>query len=105
MKVWKFKKHIEIDKTIGNFHIETFHCGSYKNGKPKHWTELHCWYECDCENCPLSWEVRGYDDVDCGCYMAEYGDYPKTDLICKLPRWIKKILLKHKLESEEPEGE
>ena len=25
MKVLKFKKRIEIDKTIGNFHIETFH--------------------------------------------------------------------------------
>ena len=101
MKVWKFKKHIEIDKTIGNFHIETFHYGSFENDKPKHWTELHCWYECDCEHCPLSWEVRGYDDVDCGCYAAEYGeDYPKTSLICMLPRWIKKILLRHKAESE-----
>lgn len=102
MKVWKFKKHIEIDKTIGNTHIETFHYGSYENDKPTHWTELHCWYECDCEHCPLSWEVRGYDDVDAGCIMAEYGEgYPKTDLICKLPRWIKKILLKHKKKSEE----
>lgn len=100
MKVWKFKKRIEIDKTICNFHIETFHYGSFENDKPKHWTELHCWYECDCERCPLSWEVRGYDDVDCGCYMAEYGDYPKTALICMLPRWIKKILLKHKQKSE-----
>ena len=101
MKVWKFKKRIEIDKTIGNLHIETFHYGSFENDKPKHWTELHCWYECDCEHCPLSWEVRGYDDGDCGCYMAEYGDYPKTDLICRLPRWIKKILLRHKQGSEE----
>lgn len=98
MKVWKFKKHIEIEKTIGNFHIETFHYGSFENDKPKHWTELHCWYECDCENCPLSWE--SYDE-DCGCYMAEYGDCPKSELVCMLPRWIKKILLKHKQESEE----
>ena len=102
MKVWKFKKRIEIDKTIGNFHIETLHYSSYENDKPKHWTELHCWYECDCEHCPLYWEVRGYDDADCGCYMAEYGeDYPKTDLICMLPNWIKKILLRYKTERSE----
>lgn len=102
MKVLKFKKRIEIDKTIGNFHIETFHYGSFENGKHKNWTELHCWHECDCEHCPLSWEVRYYDDVDCGCCMAEFGkDYPKTMLVCMLPNWIKKILLKHKTKSED----
>ena len=101
MKVWKFKRRIEIDKTIGNFHIETFHYGSFENDKPKHWTELHCWYECDCEHCPLSWEVRGYDDCDCGCYMADFGeDYPRTLLICMLPNWVKKILLRHKVGKE-----
>ena len=99
MKVLKFKKRIEIDKTIGNFHIESFHYGSYENDKPKHWTELHCWYECDCKHCPLSWEDRSYEGEcnDCGCYMAEYGnDYPKTMAICMLPNWIKKILLRYK---------
>ncbi len=50
MKVCKLKKRIEIDKIIGNFHIATFHYGSFENGKHKNWTELHCWYECDCEN-------------------------------------------------------
>lgn len=50
---------------------------------------------------PISCEVRGYDDVDCGRYMAEHGEeYPKTDLICKLLNWIKKILLKYKTEKE-----
>lgn len=95
MKVWKFKKRIEIDKAIGNFHINTFHYGSFENNKHKNWTELHCWYECDCEHCPLSWEVRSYEgDCDCGCYMAEHGDdCPKTLLICMLPNWVKKILL------------
>lgn len=96
MKVWKFKRHIEINKTIGNIHIETFRFGEFdKNGNRKHWTELRCWFEPDCEHCPLSWEERGLEDCDCGCYMAEYGeDYPKTELICMLPGWIKKILLK-----------
>ncbi len=103
MKVWKFKKRIEIDKTIGNIQIHTFHYGGLdKKGKSKSWTELHCWYECDCKYCPLSWEVRGYDDTDCGCYMAEAGeDYPKSLLICMLPRWIKKILLRRKVKGEE----
>lgn len=102
MKIWKFKKRIEIDKKIGNFRIGTFHYGSFENDKRKNWTELHCWYESDCEHCPLCWEVRGYDDVDCGCYMAEYGnDCPKTVLICMLPVWIKKILLRYKRKSEE----
>ena len=95
MRVLKFKKRIIIDKTIGNVHIKTFHYNSNKNDKPKHWTELHCWYECDCEGCPLSWEDRGYDDVECGCHMADVGEeYPKTLLVCMLPRGIKKILLR-----------
>ena len=98
MRVLKFKKRIEIDKTIGNIHIATFNYGRFdRSGKSKRWTELHCWYEPDCECCPLSWEVRGYEDCDCGCYMAEYSeDYPKTKLICMLPKWIKKILLRYK---------
>lgn len=102
MKVLKFKRHIEIDKTIGNIHIETFKCGRFdRSGKSKDWTELHCWYEPDCECCPLSWEERGLEDCDCGCYMAEYSkDYPKTMLICMLPNWIKKIIDKHKAESK-----
>ena len=88
---------IEIDETIGNFHIRTFHRCSFKNNKHKEWTELYCWHELDCENCPLSWEDRGYEDVDCGCYAAEPGEeYPRL-AICMLPNWIKKILLRHRL--------
>lgn len=98
MTLWKFKKRIEIDKKIGGFNISTFHYGGFdKKGKHKNWTELHCWYECDCENCPLSWEDKDYwgECNDCGCYMAEVGeDCPKTLLICMLPRWIKKIIYK-----------
>lgn len=106
MKVLKLKRHIEIDKTIGDFHIETFHYSSRENGKPKQWTELHCWCESDCKYCPLSWEDISYEGecYDCGCYMAEHGnDYPKTILICMLPNWIKKILLRYKTEREAAE--
>lgn len=101
MKVLKFKKGIDINKTIGNIRIETFHYGSCEKNKLKLWTELHCWHECDCKHCPLSWEVRCYDDFDCGCYAAELGeDSPKTSLICMLPRWIKKIILRYKTKKE-----
>ena len=101
MKLLKIKKRIEIDKTIGNFHISTFHYGGFdKKGKSKHWTELHCWYECDCEDCPLSWEDISYEGEcnACGCYMAKVGeDCPRTLLICRLPKWVKRILLRHKV--------
>ena len=99
MKVLKFKKHIEIDKTIGNIHINTFHYSSRENGKPKHWTELHCWCEPDCECCPLSWEDRSWEGecYDCGCYMAKHSnDYPETMLICMLPYWVKRLIKKIK---------
>lgn len=97
MKVWKFKRRIEIARKIGNFYIQTFHYCSLKNDKRINWTELHCWYECDCEHCPLSREVRGYEDTDCGCYMAEYDeDYPRLLVICMLPNWVKRILLRHR---------
>jgi hypothetical protein len=99
IKICKFRKKFDIDKAIGNFHISTFHHASFGKGKSKHWTELHCWYEGDCEHCPLSWEYRSYEGecYDCGCYMAEVGKYyPKTMLICMLPNWMKKVLLKYK---------
>lgn len=95
MKVWKFKKRIEIDKTMGNFHISTFHYGSYENDKPKHWTELHCWCEPDCENCVSAWEDRGYEGecYDCGCCLAKKGCEEAPIWICMLPNWVKKIFV------------
>ena len=49
---------------------------------------------CDCEACPLSWEDRGYDDIDCGCWVYEdpYGD----EIICRFPSFIKRLILKSK---------
>lgn len=46
----------------------------------------------ECEECPLSWEDRGLEDVDAGCCVS--GDFeinkwcyiPK--LICKVKRWL-----------------
>lgn len=48
----------------------------------------------DCEHCPLSWEERGYDDVDAGCHC--YDDFYGNKFVCFLPRFIKKIILKRK---------
>jgi hypothetical protein len=48
----------------------------------------------DCETCPLSWEDRGYDDIDCGCWVYEdlYGD----EIICRFPNFIKRLILNAK---------
>lgn len=97
MKILKFKKCIEIDKTFGDFHISTFRYSSLKNDKHKQWTEMECWHEPDCESCVLSWEHRNYEGecIDCGCYLAETSeDCPRLSVICMLPNWVKRILLK-----------
>lgn len=102
MRVLKLKKPIKIAKKIGNFHIKTLRRSSIE--KDKHWTELHCWYECDCQNCPLSWVEQYYEDCDCGCWMAEYGEeYPKSLLVCMLPKWAKNILLRRVEKRQEKE--
>lgn len=41
MTIFKFKKRVEIEKSIGNLKLETFHYGSYEGGKHEDWTELH----------------------------------------------------------------
>lgn len=50
--------------------------------------------DCECENCPLSWEDRGYEGecYDCGCcvYKGFYG----YKLICHLPDFIKNMIRK-----------
>lgn len=99
MKILKFKKRIDIDKSIGNLKLQTFHYGSFdKNGKSKHWTELKLWHDNDCENCPCGWECRSYEGEceDCGCYISKDGDFSAPTLVCMLPNWVKRILLKLK---------
>lgn len=49
---------------------------------------------CECETCPLSWEDRGYDDVDCGCWV--YDDLYGCEFVCYLPNFIKRLILKAK---------
>lgn len=49
--------------------------------------------EIKCEDCPLSWEERGLEDCDCGCYI--YGDlYDGGKLVCHFPESIKRFMAK-----------
>lgn len=98
MTIFKFKKRVEIEKSIGNLKLETFHYGSYEGGKHKDWTELHLWYDNDCEYCPCGWEYRSYEGEceDCGCLVSKDGDFSAPTLVCMLLNWIKRIILKLK---------
>ena len=44
----------------------------------------------DCEYCPLSWEERGLEDADVGCYR--YGDLYGYKIICHMPNSIKRFI-------------
>lgn len=102
MRLLKFKKRIDIDKTIGNFYIVTSHFGAYDpDGTHKDWTELHCGYNCDCKNCPASWSDWYGEDGDCGCYLAKLGEEYAPLWKCMLPKWAKKILIKLMFAREE----
>lgn len=96
MKIFKFKKSIDINKSIGNLRIKTFNYGSYENGKHKSWSKLYIWYDNDCEYCPCGWEDRSYEGecYDCGCYLAKRGHEEAPTIICMLPNWAKTMLLK-----------
>lgn len=51
--------------------------------------------DCDCENCPLSWEVWSYEgDCDCGCMW--YDDLYGYKLVCYLPLFAKQIIYRIK---------
>lgn len=98
MTILKFKKRIKVDKSIGNLKIQTQLRDSYENGKSKKWTELRLSYNCDCENCPCSWECQSYEGEceDCGCLISKDGDFSAPLCICMLPWWMKNIILKMK---------
>ena len=59
--------------------------------------------ECDCENCILGWEERGYDDCDAGCYY--YPDLWTNGIVCHMPYFIKKILLNRRIRQQEKSWE
>lgn len=94
MKLLKTKKRIDFDISIKNIRISTFNYSAPKEDGWDSWTEIHLWYECDCENCPLSWEARSYEGEceDCGCLFDHNFNVPIWK--CMLPKWLKNIVLK-----------
>lgn len=98
VKIFKFKKRVEIDKSIGNLILETIHYGAYENGKHKNWSELCLWYDNDCEHCSCGWEDRSYEGEcnACGCYLAKRGHEEAPVFVCMLPDSIKRVLVKLK---------
>ncbi len=49
----------------------------------------------DCSKCPLCWEDWYYGgDFDCGCYI--YDDLYGDKLLCYLPGFIKRLIIKYK---------
>ena len=58
--------------------------------------------ECDCEYCPLSWEERGLEDADAGCYW--YGDlYDGSQFMCRMPNFIKRFIANIRIRKNEKE--
>lgn len=98
MKIFKFNKRVEIKKSIGKIQIRALHYGDWKDEKHIEYSELHIWYDNDCEHCPCGWEDRSYEGEcnDCGCYLAKKGHEEATAIMCMLPRWIKNIIVKIK---------
>ena len=98
MTILTLKKHIDIEKSIGNIKIDTIHMCDPAKMKHKKWTELHLWYDRNCENCPFGWEYVSYEGEcgDCGCEMSKDGDFSAPICICSLPKFIKQIIIKRK---------
>lgn len=100
MKLFKVHKDIEIDKRFGNVRIETFKYSRpiENSDKWEHYTEVSCWYDNDCENCPCGWEIRSYEGEcgDCGCLFDKNGGFNVAAWKCMLPKWIKRLFAKHK---------
>jgi hypothetical protein len=99
MRILKIHKRIEVDKSIGNMRITSLHYSRpiENSSKWENYTEISCWYDNDCENCPMGWETRSYEGEcdDCGC-LFDY-DFRVPIWKCMLPRWIKNIIAKSAL--------
>lgn len=97
MKLLKIHKRIDVDKSIGNMRITSTHYFKpiEKSNEWEDYTTIDCWYDCDCENCPMGWEDRGYEGEcsDCGCLFSH--DFNTPIWKCMLPNWIKNILVKY----------
>lgn len=89
---------IHINKSIGNIKITSTHYSKpiENSNEWERYTTINCWYDRDCEYCPMGWEDRSYEGEcnDCGC-LFDY-DFNVPIWKCMLPDWIKKLIIKHK---------
>ena len=97
MRILKTHKRIEVNKSIGNIKITSMHYSKpIENSKEwENYTNINCWYDCDCENCPMGWEDMSYEGEcnDCGCLFDH--DFKVPIWKCMLPEWIKKLIVKY----------
>lgn len=98
LRILSTKKSIDIDKRFGNVRVTSINCSKpIKNSdKLEHYTEISCcWYDNDCENCPMSWEERSYEGEcdDWGCLFDH--NFNVHIWKCMLPKWIKNIIARH----------
>lgn len=105
LRILKTKKPIDVDKHFGNIRITSIRYSNpiENSNKWERYTEISCWYDRDCENCPCGWESRSYEGEcdDCGCLFDRKGDFDVPTWKCMLPKWIKRLFAKHK-EKERP---
>ena len=95
MKLFKVHKDIEIDKRFGNVRISTFkYLKPIENSdKREHYTEVSCWYDNDCENCPTCSICWNCNIPPRNCWyisdalkkLADYEDLEKQGGLVKLP--------------------
>ena len=106
MKILKLHKRVEIHKSIGNMKITSSHYAKPVDNSSEweHYTEISCWYDSNCENCPMCWEDRSYEGEcnDCGC-LFDY-NFKVPIWKCMLPRWIKNFIIKHHKDFAERQG-
>ena len=103
MRILKIHKNIKVNKSIGNMRITSQRCirPIENSNRWDKYTEISCWYDRDCENCPMGWETRSYEGEcdDCGCLFSY--DFRVPIWKCMLPRWIKNIIAKSALGGNE----
>lgn len=101
MRIYRTHKCIYFNKSIGNMKITSHRIciPNLKTEKSEHYTEIHCWYDRNCEDCPMGWEESSYEGEceDCGCLFNYSFDVPIWK--CMLPRWIKRIIIKLRIGS------
>lgn len=57
MKIFTINKHIELKKDIGKFRLRAYRYNDYRRSTEAY-TEVHLWYDNDCEHCHCGWEDR-----------------------------------------------